>query len=269
MKDTKLDYLLIAVTLATIVLPFVVASMYADMSWYSVLFWLAVYVVISNLHLNGSMHYHIHRPLFKSNKLNKAYDYVCSIPNLVSFEAYKFIHIEHHKYTNDRLVNGKVGDPVSTYRCGNGIEESFWSYVIFSSLRNNFSAEDLLNKKDTVNWNKLKWEGRLGLLAMIAVFVINVHFAILYFITVCVSSMVNAALSYNEHHKAIDIEDSSRDSVSCYNYLYNKLFFNTGYHQEHHYRPGVHWTKLPELTKQLPADRRVVKWSLFNNVFTE
>jgi len=34
-------------------------------------------------------------------------------------------------------------------------------------------------------------------------------------------------------------------TTSHYGWLYNWLFFNDGYHLEHHRRPGVHWTRLP------------------------
>ena len=34
-------------------------------------------------------------------------------------------------------------------------------------------------------------------------------------------------------------------TTSYYGWLYNLLFFNDGYHVEHHRRPGVHWTRLP------------------------
>jgi hypothetical protein len=34
-------------------------------------------------------------------------------------------------------------------------------------------------------------------------------------------------------------------TTSHYGWLYNRLFFNDGYHVEHHRRPGEHWTHLP------------------------
>jgi len=34
-------------------------------------------------------------------------------------------------------------------------------------------------------------------------------------------------------------------TTSHYGWVYNWLFFNDGYHVEHHRRPGVHWTRLP------------------------
>ncbi|MBV4458308.1 fatty acid desaturase [Pseudomonas sp. COR58] len=71
--------------------------------------------------------------------------------------------------------------------------------------------------------------------------------------------------NYFQHWGATDPFDPKRDSVSCYGKLYNWLTFNLGYHQEHHYKPGVHWLKLPELTKDLPSDRHTVPYSHYLN----
>ena len=40
--------------------------------------------------------------------------------------------------------------------------------------------------------------------------------------------------------------EHSPRTASHYGRLYNALFFNDGYHVEHHARPGCHWTRLPE-----------------------
>jgi fatty acid desaturase len=104
---------------------------------------------------------------------------------------------------------------------------------------------------------------KLGVLAALAV--ISPTFIPGYLLMLYGAWTLNWLLSYCEHHKAADPTDERRDSVSCYNRVYNALLFNTGYHQEHHYRPGVHWTKLPEVRKQLPVDRVVTQYTLFDN----
>lgn len=46
-------------------------------------------------------------------------------------------------------------------------------------------------------------------------------------------------------------------TTSHYGWLYNRLFFNDGYHVEHHRRPGVHWTRLP---LESARDARSSRW---------
>jgi fatty acid desaturase len=44
--------------------------------------------------------------------------------------------------------------------------------------------------------------------------------------------------------------------VSSYHKLYNWLWFNNGYHAEHHYRPKHHWTRMHELHQQIREEQR-------------
>jgi hypothetical protein len=52
-------------------------------------------------------------------------------------------------------------------------------------------------------------------------------------------------------------------TVSHRGWLYNGLFFNDGYHIEHHARPGLHWTRLPgSVQSEGPMSRwpAVLRW---------
>lgn len=54
-----------------------------------------------------------------------------------------------------------------------------------------------------------------------------------------------------------------RGAVSHYGRLYNWLFFNDGYHVEHHSNPRAHWTRLPQSrTESAPISRwpAVLRW---------
>lgn len=46
-------------------------------------------------------------------------------------------------------------------------------------------------------------------------------------------------------------------TVSHHGFVYNLLFFNDGYHIEHHARPGLHWTCLP---RSAPSDGATSRW---------
>jgi hypothetical protein len=50
-------------------------------------------------------------------------------------------------------------------------------------------------------------------------------------------------------------------TTSHYGWLYNRLFFNDGYHVEHHRRPGIHWTQLPFETSPRNAQQPVAPGS--------
>jgi hypothetical protein len=44
--------------------------------------------------------------------------------------------------------------------------------------------------------------------------------------------------------------------VSSYHQLYNGLFFNNGYHAEHHFRPKLHWTKMKKFHDEIADVQR-------------
>jgi hypothetical protein len=49
-------------------------------------------------------------------------------------------------------------------------------------------------------------------------------------------------------------------TTSHYGRIYNTLFFNDGYHVEHHRRPHAHWTELRELRGEARAGARSSRW---------
>jgi hypothetical protein len=51
--------------------------------------------------------------------------------------------------------------------------------------------------------------------------------------------------------------EHARGTTSHHGRLYNLLFFNDGYHVEHHARPGAHWTTLPQ---QVEPDAPTSRW---------
>ena len=57
-----------------------------------------------------------------------------------------------------------------------------------------------------------------------------------------------------DHHSGLDSDDPMEASYNNTSPFFNLMTGNLGYHTAHHYKQGLHWSKLPELHKQLEGD---------------
>ena len=94
---------------------------------------------------------------------------------------------------------------------------------------------------------RLRWSARLGsetgLVLLLWPFLVSrgPQFFLGTWLVGWLGGLVLSALQgYYEH---------VRGTVSHYGRLYNTAFFNDGYHVEHHARPGLHWSRLPQHTQ--------------------
>lgn len=268
-NDTPKDALLLVVTAIAIIYPFMFAYNFSDLGIIEAFLASLGMILTAMWHFNTTMHYHIHRKIFTNKTANEVLEGLSTIPMLISYEEYKTVHLIHHKWVNDPVVDGKLWDPTSTFRNGkDGKEESFISYVFWGCIRyfNGMNRQDLHKPVVFKDYPKLQREHKIKLIVLAILGLINIWFIPVYIISLYFAWAFNSALTYSEHHGAVDWQDTTRDSCSCYNKLYNFLTFNSGYHQEHHYRPGARWDEMPKLRELLPEDRHIVKGTLFHNV---
>ena len=111
------------------------------------------------------------------------------------------------------------------------------------------------------------WCMRLYLLSIMAInFYYGLWLCAVYFLSIVVNNMN----SYGEYWGALGRRgDTTQDSIGIYSTWYNIFGFNAGLHQEHHHKPGVHWSELAEVTPLLHPDRVIVKHGVHitNNPF--
>lgn len=209
-------------------------------------------------------HNFLHNPFFVSKKLNGLFSLVNTMILGVSQTLYQMHHMHHHRYNNDAKdpITGTTNDRTSTWRYGKqpDREENIFTYTFVGFFRQDFMfyVHVVWSKKrhkqvyfETIAWLcfaltmlYLNWQGFLG------------AFLSVWYLGQCAALFEN----YLEHHGSIP-GDRKTDSVSCYNGFYNWVWFNNGYHQEHHFKPQVHWTKIKTIRSQLPPEshRRVCK----------
>ena len=166
---------------------------------------------------------------------------------------YRIHHLNHHRFNNH-----PEKDESSTYRHGfGGKEENIIRYSFLGVLRTDLISLYKLASRQS----KMVHLELFVLLLFIFFLAIKSWLLVLsYVLSVYLLGQVFALWeNYCEHHLA-DFSDRKRDSVSCYHPVYNLLWFNNGFHQEHHFSPQIHWTQMESVREKLPKDRMITKY---------
>lgn len=262
-RYTWRDSIPLTITLGQLGLNIWLAATWDDRSLWENLLFMPICVFLFWYNGLVASHNFVHTPWFKSDRLNQLYLILNSINIGLPMVHYSCEHFKHHRYGNDRPdAQGRTLDPTSTFAGGkNGQHEHPVSYCALGPFRMDFLA--------TVHEARKKGETKqlcleltacvLGLLLFLAMswhYVLAMLLPTLYF-----GWVLEHLENYYEHFGSIP-EDRYANSTSYYGRLYNLLFCNEGYHQEHHLRPGVHWSKREqvrlELQESLNRPHRVI-----------
>ena len=227
-------------------------------------------IYLDNLNYQCIAHNFLHNPFFRSRIINYGFGILNSLSLGIPQDLYKAHHLNHHKYGNDMKdeVDGHTKDRSSMYSYSkrNGEPENIIRYALLSPFRANLAPL-------YADVKKLKLAGRVWTEAAFLIifgavlFAINWRFFFLFYLPVWYAgTAAGYAQNYLEHNNALP-GNRLTDSASCYNPLYNLLMFNEGYHQEHHFRPQVHWTRVRALRAQMLPERqrRVVAGAIWFN----
>ncbi len=229
-----------------------------------------VVVFLTCTHFQCSAHNHIHNPLFRSDRLNRLFSIASTLLLGVPHTLYRFHHFNHHAHNND-LVDPAIGttkDLSSIYRHSKapGKPEHVLSYALLGPFRGDVVPLYRMTAKRGMAAQV--WLELAALIAFVGALSWGKPAYLLFYVPVYYLGQAAAlAENYAEHYGA---QPGNRfaDSVSCYGRLYNRIWFNNGFHQEHHAFPQVHWTRIPErYGEMLPeAERRVVRHAHWFNM---
>jgi fatty acid desaturase len=216
-----------------------------------------VYAVAISWNINGVSHNFLHTPYFRWKPLNYAFSLVESVAIGFSQTFYTWVHLRHHEGNSDRPgPDGTTRDWLSIYRHGkDGQPEPLLSYVFLGFFRGDGSIYQALKTRKPFDamWGRVELAAvALFALAMLALNWKAVLFLLpFYYLGDCLSQLNG----YYEHLNG-NPDEPIAWGVSTYAPFYNWLWFNNGHHAEHHYRPAVHWTRLPALRRAAAEDFR-------------
>lgn len=227
-------------------------------SWWLLIPLFLIYSVSISWNINGISHNFIHNPYFNSPILNRLFSFLESLVNGFSQVFYECVHRRHHMGNSDRKdTQGDTIDWLSIYRHGHDDQpENVWTYTFLSYFRDDIVAtyrEIHRNSPSQAYWGLL--EIALTVSTFILGFVLNWKF-MLVFIPFYYFGHSLSSLNGYYRHLGGNPDVPIAWGVSSYERIYNWLWFNNGYHAEHHFRPRIHWTKMPELHEQIKVEQQ-------------
>lgn len=258
LKHHKLDSILVLIALLQISL--LVVPFFLSLSDTQLFILVLINAFLVGTNYQCVAHNFIHNPFFKSASLNKLFSVLNSFGIGMPSSAYRIHHLEHHRHNNrpDK-------DDTSTLKYGkNGKEENIILYSSLGILRTDIPGLCKIASKQS---SLVVVETIVMVIVVIGLLLLNWKLFLGYVLTSYLIGQFFALWeNYCEHHHA-DFNDRKRDSVSCYNSIYNLLWFNNGYHQEHHYSPTLHWSQISTVKNKLPENRIIVDGCHLSNSF--
>lgn len=217
-----------------------------------------VYAYSISWNINSIAHNFIHNPYFRSPLLNRLFSLLESLTIGFSQTFYDCVHMRHHTGNSDRQdENGKTKDWLSIYRYGrDGKAENVWGYTFLSFFRD--EAKETYDEIKKRSLADARW-GSFEVAAFITVYLgmLAVNWkAFLFFLPFYYLGNSLSSLNGYYRHYGGNPDVPIAWGVSSYDRLYNLVWFNNGYHAEHHFRPRLHWTKMKEFQKLIAEEQQ-------------
>jgi fatty acid desaturase len=240
--------------LANVALLFAAFLAYPVLPWWALVPTFLAVALAYCWNLQCISHNFIHNPYFTSPTLNRLFGVLESLCIGMPHMLYHHYHLNHHAGDNDaKGPDGTTRDWSSTYRYGKGDQpEAFWRYCLFSFWRVEVGPVlrvVLRHGRAHVTQTVIETIALAAFWALMLA--VNWrYFAYFYLPSFYLGWVISYAEGYLEHHGG-QPGNPFANSVSSYNRLYNLLWFNNGYHQEHHWDPKTHWARMPELHQRI------------------
>jgi fatty acid desaturase len=199
-------------------------------------------------------HNFIHNAFFTSVWMNRVFSVLESVAIGIPQTIYHHYHLNHHFGDNDAPgADGTTKDWGSTYRHGkNGKPEPLWSYCLIGFFRFEVGpCFRMILRNGHKHVLLLVAESLALAVYWLVMLVVDWRYFVFFYVpSYYLGWVLVYAHTYFLHYGA-EPGNLYANSVSSYHRPYNWIFFNNGYHQEHHWDPKAHWTQMRDVRQEI------------------
>jgi len=217
--------------------------------------WLAAWTLFGILpkgHICAWNHHHQHVNTFERPLFNRALEIVYALQTGITSNAWVLHHsLGHHVHYLDQAKDE------SRWLRSDGTPMGELEYsldVAMTAYPRAWKVGARYPKQRRV----FLWMAILTAALVAALVVARPLAALFVFVLPMIISLVFTAWATYAHHAGNSTESHFLASNNILHRGYNALTGNLGYHTAHHYKPGVHWSRLPDvhasIAHKIPAD---------------
>lgn len=238
------DRLPITIILLLTLLDFIVFLTTESIGFFA--FYLAI-MIIPKACISAWNHHHQHAQVFKQKALNRILEIFYALHTGVTTNLW----VLHHNMGHHRNFLDQKKDE-SRWKRKDGTTMNRIEYTLSVALTAYPRGYQVGKKYPKVQKEFLLYTG-ITLLILIGLTIYSPLSALFVFIFPMIISLLYTAYATSKHHRGLDTDDQFAASYNNTSKIYNWLTGNLGYHTAHHYKHGIHWSKLPELHEQIKA----------------
>lgn len=190
-------------------------------------------------------HHHQHILTFKKKPLNRVLEFFYALHTGVTTNLWVLHHVlgHHHNYLDQTLDE-------SRWKRKDGSQMGEIEYTLSVASTAYFRGYQVGKRHPKVQRDFLIY-GAITFAIVAALVAFKPLQGFFLFVLPMVCGLTLTAWATYEHHAGLDTDDEFAASYNNVHSLYNLFTGNLGYHTAHHYKQGVHWSKLPELHHEI------------------
>ena len=190
-------------------------------------------------------HHHQHTPTFSSKWLNYLLEQFYALHTGATSKLWVLHHVlgHHHNYLDQSRDESRWKD-----KNGKLMSRSRYSFDVATTA---YYRAWQVGKKHPRPLKVFFIAGSITLLIVATLTWYRPVPALFCFILPMMTSLLFTAWVTYAHHAGLDVDNDFEASHNIMSPIYNRLTGNLGYHTAHHFKQGLHWSRLPELHEQI------------------